>query len=81
MQKITNILSGVFMLLPTAALADSVSNEYLSDWWHQSINVVGSNSTRFGPLKEQTYIQSIVPGLMWIGLISTVTQTYLSFLV
>ena len=40
------------MLLPMVTLADSGSNEYLSDWWHQSINIVGSNSTRFGPLKR-----------------------------
>lgn len=32
--------------------------EYLSDWWHQSINVVGSYHTRFGPqLRNDTYLE------------------------
>lgn len=52
MQKITQILSGAFMLFPTLTMAASANNEYVSDWWHQSINIVGSNSTRFGPLKR-----------------------------
>lgn len=52
MKQIKHILSGAFMLLPTVALADAGNNDYLSDWWHQSINIVGSNSTRFGPLKR-----------------------------
>ena len=52
MQKIAQILSGAFMLFPTLTMAASANNEYASDWWHQSINIVGSNSTRFGPLKR-----------------------------
>lgn len=40
------------MLFPTLTMAASANNEYVSDWWHQSINIVGSNSTRFGPLKR-----------------------------
>lgn len=39
-------------------LADSNKPEYLSDWWHQSVNVVGSYHTRFGPqLNNTTYLE------------------------
>ncbi|MCI4185873.1 nucleoside-specific channel-forming protein Tsx [Dickeya dianthicola] len=42
--------------LPT--LADGNSPQYLSDWWHQSINVVGSYHTRFGPqLNNDLYLE------------------------
>lgn len=64
MKKMECFLSGAFIFLPMVTFADSGNNEYLSDWWHQSINIVGSNSTRFGPLKEQIYIQSIAHGRM-----------------
>lgn len=38
--------------------ADNNSGEYLSDWWHQSVNVVGSYHTRFGPqLRNDTYLE------------------------
>ena len=32
-----------------AAQAAESDPQYLSDWWHQSVNVVGSYHTRFGP--------------------------------
>jgi nucleoside-specific channel-forming protein len=32
--------------------------QYLSDWWHQSVNVVGSYHTRFGPqIRNDTYLE------------------------
>ncbi|WP_447722705.1 nucleoside-specific channel-forming protein Tsx [Edwardsiella tarda] len=34
-----------------ATAADN-NGEYLSDWWHQSVNVVGSYHTRFGPFRN-----------------------------
>lgn len=41
----------------SASAADS-NGEYLSDWWHQSVNVVGSYHTRFGPqLRNDTYLE------------------------
>ena len=41
----------------TAVAADN-NSEYLSDWWHQSVNVVGSAHTRFGPqLRDDTYLE------------------------
>ncbi|WJR70146.1 outer membrane protein OmpK [Enterobacter hormaechei] len=52
MKKMKYLLPGALIMLPFIAFADSGNNEYLSDWWHQSINIVGSNSTRFGPQKR-----------------------------
>ncbi|EOZ1375442.1 nucleoside-specific channel-forming protein Tsx [Enterobacter hormaechei] len=52
MKKMKYLLPGALIMLPLIAFADSGNNEYLSDWWHQSINIVGSNSTRFGPQKR-----------------------------
>lgn len=52
MKKMKYLLPGALIMLPMIAFADSGNNEYLSDWWHQSINIVGSNSTRFGPQKR-----------------------------
>ncbi len=38
--------------------AASGNSEYVSDWWHQSVNVVGSYHTRFGPqLRNDTYLE------------------------
>lgn len=45
-------LLGTLLSLPMVTLAETGNDEYLSDWWHQSINLVGSNSTRFGPQKR-----------------------------
>lgn len=43
----------------TANAAEETSKpEYVSDWWHQSVNVVGSYHTRFGPaLRNDTYLE------------------------
>ena len=38
--------------------AASGNSEFVSDWWHQSVNVVGSYHTRFGPqLRNDTYLE------------------------
>lgn len=37
---------------------NSSGSEYVSDWWHQSVNVVGSEHTRFGPhLNNDLYLE------------------------
>ena len=47
-------LSGSF----SASAAETKNNEYVSDWWHQSVNVVASADTRFGPqLRNDTYLE------------------------
>ena len=39
-------------------MADSKDSQYVSDWWHQSVNVVGSYHTRFGPqLNNDLYLE------------------------
>ncbi len=47
------------MALSTTFAAGAAENDkpqYLSDWWHQSVNVVGSYHTRFGPqIRNDTY--------------------------
>ena len=41
-----------------ASVAQAGEGEYLSDWWHQSFNVVGSYHTRFGPrLNNDLYLE------------------------
>ncbi|MFT4191991.1 MAG: nucleoside-specific channel-forming protein Tsx [Comamonas sp.] len=51
------------LLALTAATAQAQSTEataqpYLSDWWHQSVNVVASHQTRFGPyLNSDLYLE------------------------
>lgn len=41
-----------------SAYAADTSPQYVSDWWHQSINVVGSYHTRFGPkLNNDLYLE------------------------
>ncbi len=41
----------------TVNAAENDKPQYLSDWWHQSVNVVGSYHTRFGPqLRNDTYL-------------------------
>lgn len=38
--------------------AETNDTQYLSDWWHQSVNVVGSYHTRFGPqLNNDLYLE------------------------
>lgn len=44
--------------LGTTSVWADASSEYLSDWWHQSVNVVGSYHTRFGPqLNNDIYLE------------------------
>ncbi|ELA5174513.1 nucleoside-specific channel-forming protein Tsx [Salmonella enterica subsp. enterica serovar Newport] len=46
----------LFTAVHASATDDKAS--YLSDWWHQSVNVVGSYHTRFGPqLRNDTYLE------------------------
>ncbi|MTH44681.1 nucleoside-specific channel-forming protein Tsx [Intestinirhabdus alba] len=41
-----------------ATAAENNPPQYLSDWWHQSVNVVGSYHTRFGPqIRNDTYLE------------------------
>ncbi|QKJ88869.1 nucleoside-specific channel-forming protein Tsx [Paramixta manurensis] len=41
-----------------SSFAESNNSQYLSDWWHQSVNVVGSYHTRFGPqLNNDLYLE------------------------
>ena len=44
-------MAGAVMALSysTASFAAPEQPQYVSDWWHQSVNVVGSYHTRFGP--------------------------------
>jgi len=81
MKKMKYLLPGALIMLPMIAFADSDNNEYLSDWWHQSINIVGSNSLALGHKKGPISIQNTVRGHMWIGLIFTAMRIYLNFLV
>lgn len=42
----------------SASAEEAKQTEFLSDWWHQSVNVVGSYHTRFGPtLRNDTYLE------------------------
>lgn len=42
----------------TANAAENDQPQYLSDWWHQSVNVVGSYHTRFSPkLNNDVYLE------------------------
>ncbi|RDK95978.1 nucleoside-specific channel-forming protein [Enterobacillus tribolii] len=44
--------------MPSFAANDDKSGEFVSDWWHQSVNVVGSYHTRFGPkLNNDVYLE------------------------
>ena len=54
------IAAGALMALSYSAtvLADDSKGEFVSDWWHQSVNVVGSADTRFGPtLRNDVYLE------------------------
>ncbi|MFU2316669.1 nucleoside-specific channel-forming protein Tsx [Rahnella sp. PCH160] len=54
------IAAGALMALSYSAtvLADDSKGEFVSDWWHQSVNIVGSADTRFGPtLRNDVYLE------------------------
>ncbi|KAA9002583.1 nucleoside-specific channel-forming protein Tsx [Affinibrenneria salicis] len=54
--KKTTLIAGTFLAL--SAQAEASEPQYLSDWWHQSVNVVGSYHTRFGPqLNNDVYLE------------------------
>lgn len=42
------ILLSTVLLIPLTVAAQN-NDEYLSDWWHQSLGVIGRYHTRFGP--------------------------------
>lgn len=46
------------MSYSAASVAETNDAQYVSDWWHQSVNVVGSYHTRFGPqLNNDVYLE------------------------
>lgn len=57
--KKTLLAAGAVLALSSSFTANAAENDkpqYLSDWWHQSVNVVGSYHTRFGPqIRNDTY--------------------------
>jgi len=58
--KYNIMMTGVLAALSCSAssFAATDSSEYVSDWWHQSVNVVGSYHTRFGPhLNNDVYLE------------------------
>ncbi len=59
--KKTLLAAGAVVALSTSFTAGAAENDkpqYLSDWWHQSVNVVGSYHTRFGPqIRNDTYLE------------------------
>lgn len=58
-KKIT-LTSGVLLAASynASSMADSKNGEYVSNWWHQSANVMGSYHTRFGPqLNNDVYLE------------------------
>ncbi|MGJ3356028.1 nucleoside-specific channel-forming protein Tsx [Providencia sp. Je.9.19] len=61
MKKRILILIASMSITPTFFAASSEpdkNSQYLSNWWNQSINVVGSYNTRFGPqLRNDTYLE------------------------
>jgi nucleoside-specific channel-forming protein len=59
--KKTLLAAGAVLALSSSFTANAAENDkpqYLSDWWHQSVNVVGSYHTRFGPqIRNDTYLE------------------------
>ncbi|PKH21913.1 nucleoside-specific channel-forming protein Tsx [Enterobacterales bacterium CwR94] len=57
--KYTALVAGALAALSWSASTQAAeSSEYVSDWWHQSVNVVGSYHTRFGPqLNNDVYLE------------------------
>ncbi len=59
--KKTLLAAGAVLALSTSFMAGAAENskpEYVSDWWHQSVNVVGSYHTRFGPkINNDVYLE------------------------
>src|SRR5699024_2579160 len=59
--KKTLLAAGPVLALSSSFTVNAAENDkpqYLSDWWHQSVNVVGSYHTRFGPqICNDTYLE------------------------
>lgn len=59
--KKTLLAAGAVLALSSSFTVNAAENDkpqYLSDWWHQSVNVVGSYHTRFGPqIRNDTYLE------------------------
>ena len=59
--KKTLLAAGAVLALSSSFTANAAENDkpqYLSDWWHQSVNVVGSYHTRFSPkLNNDVYLE------------------------
>ncbi len=57
----TLLAAGAVLALSSSFTVNAAENDkpqYLSDWWHQSVNVVGSYHTRFGPqIRNDTYLE------------------------
>ncbi|UQY43768.1 nucleoside-specific channel-forming protein Tsx [Erwinia sp. PK3-005] len=54
------LMAGALLAASYSVTSQAQSNDatYVSDWWHQSVNVVGSNHTRFGPhLNNDVYLE------------------------
>ncbi|HHG0626180.1 TPA: nucleoside-specific channel-forming protein Tsx [Klebsiella pneumoniae] len=53
------LIAGFLMSLSfSSSLKAAEDNDYLSSWWRQSVNVVGSYNTRFGPrLNNDIYLE------------------------
>lgn len=61
-----NYMNKAFFAMGIAMIASSLSSakaadnkqDFISDWWNQSINVIGSYNTRFGPqITNSTYLE------------------------
>ncbi|NPO06867.1 lipoprotein, partial [Escherichia coli] len=61
--KKTLLAAGAVLALSSSFTVNAAENDkpqYLSDWWHQSVNVVGSYHTRFGPqIRNDTYLECV----------------------
>lgn len=59
--KKTLLAVSAALALTSSFIANAAENDqpqYLSDWWHQSVNVVGSYHTRFSPkLNNDVYLE------------------------
>lgn len=75
----TLFAAGAVLALSTSFTVNAAENDkpqYLSDWWHQSVNVVGSYHTRFGPqIRNDTYLEYEAFAKK-TGLISMATWTH-----
>jgi nucleoside-specific channel-forming protein len=74
--KKTLLAAGAVLALSSSFTVNAAENDkpqYLSDWWHQSVNVVGSYHTRFGPRSVTIPTWNTKRSPRKTGLISTAT--------